>query len=190
MTRPLIPLGAVILAGGTAARMGGADKAGIELHGRTLLEYALDAVGDADEIVVVGDWVPTPGRLVTFTREDPPLGGPAAGLLAGLDAFAGDPVQLVVMAVDMPRVLTSTVARLRAAAVGRDGAALVDGKGRASLAYVLDTASVQAKRPPYEEVHGLPLHRLLGDLDIASVPAVNGEDRDIDSWEDLRDLRP
>lgn len=30
-------LGAVILAGGTAARMGGVDKASIELHGRTLL---------------------------------------------------------------------------------------------------------------------------------------------------------
>ena len=50
---------AVVLAGGTAARMGGADKAGIELGGRTLLQHALDAVVDAVEVVVVGDPVPT-----------------------------------------------------------------------------------------------------------------------------------
>ena len=38
---------AVVLAGGTAARLGGADKASIELHGRTLLTHALDALVDA-----------------------------------------------------------------------------------------------------------------------------------------------
>ncbi len=68
---------AVVLAGGTAARMGGADKAGIELGGRTLLEHALDAVVDAVEVVVVGDPVPT-DLPATFVREDPPYGGPAA----------------------------------------------------------------------------------------------------------------
>ena len=38
---------AVVLAGGTAARLGGADKASIEHAGRTLLEWALDALLDA-----------------------------------------------------------------------------------------------------------------------------------------------
>ena len=44
----------VVLAGGTAARMDGVDKASIELAGRTLLAYAVDAFLDADEVVVVG----------------------------------------------------------------------------------------------------------------------------------------
>src|SRR4029079_17617418 len=123
MTRPPLALGAIVLAGGTAARMGGADKASIELDGRTLLAWALDAVIDADEVVVLGDWVRTE-RPVTFTREDPAQGGPAAGLLAGLDAFARPPARLVVLAVDMPRVSLDTVGRLRGAADGHDGAVL------------------------------------------------------------------
>ena len=36
-------LGAVVLAGGTAARMGGVDKASIEIGGVTLLERTLAA---------------------------------------------------------------------------------------------------------------------------------------------------
>ena len=79
-------LGAVVLAGGTAARMGGVDKAVIEIDGVTLLERSLAATMSALEVVVVGEPVPT-SRPVTFTREDPAGGGPAAGLLAGIDRF-------------------------------------------------------------------------------------------------------
>jgi len=186
--RPQIAVGAVILAGGTAARMGGADKASIELDGRTLLELALDAVIDASEVVVVGDWVPT-HRPVTFTREDPARGGPAAGVLAGLDAFAAEPKQLAVLAVDMPRVTMATFDRLRSAAAGRDGAALVGPDGRRALAYVLDVAALRRVRPPYGEDFGLPLRALLADLDLAEIPATGGEEQDVDSWDDLRDLR-
>jgi molybdopterin-guanine dinucleotide biosynthesis protein A len=185
--RAPLALGAVVLAGGTAARMGGVDKASIELEGRTLLAWALDAVVDAGEVVVLGDWVHT-DRPVTFTREDPASGGPAAGLLAGLDAFARPPRELVVLAVDMPRVSMATVARLRDAAAGHDGAALCDASGRRQLALVLDVAALQAARPPYAEVHGLPLHRLLARLDLVDVPAIGDEARDVDGWADLRDL--
>lgn len=182
-----IALGAVILAGGTAARMGGVDKASIELAGRTLLEHALDAVIDAGEVVVVGEWVRT-HRPVTFTREDPPRGGPAAGLLAGLDAFARAPRQLAVLAVDMPLVTLSTMARMRRAAEGHDGAVLCDGTGRRQLALVLDTARLRAVRPAYGDEHGLPLHRLTAGLDLVEVVAVDDEARDVDGWADLRDL--
>ncbi|HEX5916467.1 MAG TPA: NTP transferase domain-containing protein, partial [Nocardioides sp.] len=69
----------VVLAGGTAARMDGVDKASVELGGRTLLEYAVDAFVDADEVVVVGPDTVRTGRPVTFVVEDPPRGGPVAG---------------------------------------------------------------------------------------------------------------
>lgn len=185
-SRSPIALGAVILAGGTAARMGGVDKASIELRGRTLLEHALDAVIDASEVVVLGDWVRTE-RPVTFTREDPALGGPAAGLLTGLDAFAHEPRQLVVLAVDMPFVTMATLLRLRSAADGHDGAALVDADGRRQLAMVLTTARVRDVRPPYGDEFGLPMHQLLSRLDLVEVPATDREARDIDGWADLRD---
>ncbi|MEP7090955.1 MAG: NTP transferase domain-containing protein, partial [Nocardioidaceae bacterium] len=125
-------LGAVVLAGGTAARMGGVDKASIELAGVALLERALAATMSAVEVVVVGEQVPT-SRAVTWTVEDPPRGGPAAGLLTGLDSFLVTPDLVVVLAVDMPKVNAGTVARLTWAVEGDasvDGAVLVDPDGR------------------------------------------------------------
>ncbi|KQZ76354.1 molybdenum cofactor guanylyltransferase [Nocardioides sp. Root151] len=187
MPLPPLDLGAIILAGGTAARMGGVDKASIELHGRTLLTHTLDAVIDAGEVVVLGDWVAT-DRPVTFTREDPHHGGPVAGLLTGLDAFARSPRLVVVLAVDMPNVSMASLARLRAAVAERDGAVLCDLSGRRQLAMVLRADRLRAVRPAYGEEHGMPLHRLLDGLDLVDVPALGAEARDIDSWADLRDL--
>jgi molybdopterin-guanine dinucleotide biosynthesis protein A len=186
-------LGAVVLAGGTAVRLGGVDKASIEVDGVTLLERALAATMSASEVVVVGDEVPTT-RPVTWTREDPAGGGPAAGLLAGLDRFLRPPELVCVLAVDMPRVHAGTVARLTWAVEGDvtvDGAVLVDGEGRRQvLTGVYRVASLQAARPPERErEHGLPVRRLVGLLRLAEVPAVGDEARDVDTWEDLRDLR-
>lgn len=180
---------AVVLAGGTAARMDGVDKASVELAGRTLLEHAIDACLDAEEVVVVGAAVRTT-RPVTFTVEDPVRGGPVAALLAGRDALARRPALLGVLAVDMPHVGPLTFRRLREAAAGRDGAFLHEPGpgGRRQLAGVLDVGRLDAVAPALEERHGMPLHRLLGGLDLAAVPATGDEAVDIDSWADLRDL--
>jgi molybdopterin-guanine dinucleotide biosynthesis protein A len=176
---------AVVLAGGTSARLDGVDKAGIELAGRTLLEHALGAVAAASEVVVVGERVPT-SRPVTFVREDPPQGGPAAGLLAGVAALSRTPEALAVVAVDMPRLSPATVERLLIAAEGRDGAFLVDGNGRRQLAGVLDPRALARVEPG--DPFGLPWHRLLQTFDLADVAAVGDEARDVDTWTDLRDL--
>jgi molybdopterin-guanine dinucleotide biosynthesis protein A len=177
----------VVLAGGTAARLGGADKATIEVGGRTLLALALDAVMDASEVVVVGDAVPT-DRPVTFTRESPRYGGPAAGLLTGRDVLLRTTTMLAVLAVDMPRLSPATFGRLLDAADGHDGAALVDPAGRRQLAMVLDVARLDAVRPDHEGQHDLALHRLLAPLDLVDVASVGDEHRDVDTWSDLRDL--
>lgn len=177
----------IVLAGGRAARLGGADKASVELHGRTLLEHALDALGDADEVVVVGDRVPT-SRPVTFTRESPRYGGPVAALLTGRDALLHTPHTLGVLAVDMPWVDAWTFRRLREAAAGHDGAFLTDADGRRQLAGVLAADRLDAVRPEPEAAHGMALRSLLADLDLALVAPDGDEGRDIDTWADLRDL--
>ena len=178
----------VVLAGGTAARMDGVDKASVELRGRTLLELAVDAMLDADEVVVVApDSVPT-SRPVTFVCEDPPRGGPVAGLLTGVDALLRRPRLIGVLAVDMPRVTPATMRRLREAADGHDGAFLVDADGRRQLAGVIRADRLAAVRPGLEGQHGMALHRLLAPLSLAQVPADGDEAVDIDSWTDLRDL--
>jgi len=179
------PYAAVVLAGGTSARLGGVDKAGIELAGRTMLEHALAVVAAATEVVVVGEEVPT-SRPVTFVREDPPRGGPAAGLLAGAAALSRTPGALAVLAVDMPRLTPGTVDRLLAAAEGRDGAFLVDEDGRRQLAGVLDPRALERVEPG--DPFGLPWHRLMQTFDLADVAPVGDEARDVDTWADLRDL--
>lgn len=178
----------VVLAGGTAARMDGVDKASVELGGRTLLELALDAFVDADEVVVVApDAVPT-ARPVTFVCEDPPRGGPVAGLLTGVDALLRRPRLVGVLAVDMPRTTAYTMRRLREACAGHDGAFLADTTGRRQLAGVLDATRLAEVRPDLEAQHGMPLHRLLAPLDLALVSATGEEAVDVDTWADLRDL--
>jgi molybdopterin-guanine dinucleotide biosynthesis protein A len=174
----------VILAGGTAVRLDGADKASLEHDGRTLLEHALTAVAEASEVVVVGEEVPT-SRPVTFRREDPPFGGPAAGLLAGRAGLVR-PGETVVLAVDMPHVTPATLARLWAAAAGRDGAVLVGADGRRRLVLALSAAAFD--RAP-SEAHNLSIGAFTRDLDLAEVPAEGEEAQGVDTWADLRDLR-
>lgn len=179
-----------MLTGGGAVRLGGADKATIEVGGRTLLEHVLAALSDVPEVVVVGPEVPT-SRPVTFTREDPPGGGPAAGLLAGLDRFLSRPTYVVVVAVDMPLVSRATVGRL-AQATSADGAVLVDDDRRLQyLCAVYSVAALEQARRACGDggSHGLPMRRLVGDLDLVRVPAVGPEARDLDTWQDLVALR-
>jgi molybdopterin-guanine dinucleotide biosynthesis protein A len=183
-------LGAVILTGGTAARMDGADKATLELGGSTLIERALAATVDAAEVVVVGDPVPTT-RPVTWAREEPPGGGPAAGLLAGLDRFSRPCDLVAVLAVDMPRTTPDTFARLTAAVEAHDGAVLVDATGQPQpLCGVYRWRSLASARPvDATTTQGLSMRRLLAPLDLVDVPAVGQEARDVDTWQDLRALR-
>lgn len=179
--------GAIVLSGGGAARLGGADKASVEVGGRTLLEHALDAVVDAGEVVVVGAEVPTV-RPVTFTREDPVGGGPAAGLLAGLRGFARRPERVVVLAVDMPLVSPDTVRRLLDAARD-DGAVLVDASGRKQYLCAAYSTSALERASGGATGHGVAMRDLVGGLDLVEVASVGGEARDLDTWQDLAELR-
>ena len=115
-SRPLAPYDALVLAGGQARRLGGVDKMAIPLGGRDLLDRVLDAVPDADRVVVVGPSRPLP-RPVAWRREDPPGGGPVAAIAAGLPATSAPLV--AVLAGDLPFLTASAVGALRFA-VGPD----------------------------------------------------------------------
>jgi hypothetical protein len=81
-----------------------------------------------------------------------------------------------------------TFRRLHAAAVEHDGAFLTDADGRRQLAGVLDAGRLGAVRPDHEDQHGMPMHRLLADLDVVDVAPAGEEGRDVDTWADLREL--
>jgi molybdopterin-guanine dinucleotide biosynthesis protein A len=179
---------AVVLAGGRGTRLAGADKAGIRFQGGSLLDRALVAVGAARQIVVVGPRRDTLVR-VTWTREQPPGGGPAAALLAGLDALTGPAPLVAVVAVDMPWVVPATVDRLARAAgedPAGDGAVLVDDGGRRQP--LCATYRTRALVERAQDAHGVSVHRLLAGMRLVEVPAVGDEARDVDTWADLRGL--
>jgi molybdopterin-guanine dinucleotide biosynthesis protein A len=175
---------AVVLAGGRAERLDGADKAALDVAGATLLDRALRAVAAARTIVVVGDERPTDVPVV-WTREQPAYGGPVAATYAGLEALRGSTPLVVVVAVDMPAVTRETVARLVTASEGRDGAVLVDG-GRRHLAMAVTAAALDAARP--DRVEGAAMRGLWEALDVADVTALEAEAGDVDSWADLAEV--
>ncbi|WP_436839137.1 NTP transferase domain-containing protein [Nonomuraea angiospora] len=103
---------AVILAGGEARRLGGADKPGLTVGGRSLVEHVVTAVADARTTIVVGPERPIPG--VVFVREDPPRSGPVPALSAGLNGVTAPWV--VLLAGDLPFITAPHVTSLLNAA--------------------------------------------------------------------------
>lgn len=118
---------AIVLAGGRSSRAR-SDKLRWTRERRTLLEHALDAVADAEQIVVVG---PMPSGTypanITYRREDPPFGGPVAGIAAGLPVVTAE--LTVILAGDLPSAAPAVPALLAHLAPGLDGVALVDDQG-------------------------------------------------------------
>ncbi|GLZ36819.1 NTP transferase domain-containing protein [Actinokineospora sp. NBRC 105648] len=175
--------GAVVLAGGRGARLGGVDKPALVVAGRTLLDRAVDAVAGADPVVVVGPVRPL-GTVVRWTREGTPGSGPVAALAAGLAVVdRADDAVVVVLAADLPTITRATVARLRAA-VGATGAVLVDSSGRDQ--WLLSAWRVGVLRAALPVVvENASLRGVLSGLGAARVPDVDGSSTDIDTPADL-----
>jgi molybdopterin-guanine dinucleotide biosynthesis protein A len=104
---------AVILAGGKAERLGGVNKALLDIGGRTLIERALDVAAECDPILVAvgaGDFLPPGGRGIP----DLPTAyaGPLAGVAAAIEHLAVTSAQwLLSLAVDTPFFPTDFLAR-------------------------------------------------------------------------------
>lgn len=198
---------AVLLAGGGGRRLGGADKARIRRGEASLLEHWISVLGERGiRTAVVG-----PEHLgkdlpegVLLTREDPPLGGPAAAVRAGLFAMeeAGElsppsvsgrhraPVLLAAVDVVEPAPLLDwLLAELPRAE--RQAVVPVDSDGRLQYLAALIPQHLLLERAhslTAEDAAGKPLRILL-----KGVPAVHpqmpaGLGADVDTPEDVRRL--
>jgi molybdenum cofactor guanylyltransferase len=177
-------IAAVVLAGGRASRLGGADKPGVRILGRSLLATVTRAAigAGASRIVIVGPPRPdlaaevvdggaqpdsAAGVSIEFTSERPPGSGPVPALRAGLDLVTQP--RLVLLAADLPFLRAGDV---RALLASTDGAAVagsmfVDGQGRPQwLASCWRTASLRSALESYQ---GTSLGGLLGPLRPAEV---------------------
>ncbi|WP_315093346.1 NTP transferase domain-containing protein [uncultured Cellulomonas sp.] len=179
---------AVVLAGGRARRLGGASKPHVEIGGVALLDHALAAVADASHVVVVGPpQLARPG--VATVLEDPPDGGPVAGLAAGLDGLPDDgPELVVVLACDVPGARW-VVPALLASVQDADGARMVGPGGRHQhLVAVYRRTALRAALDGLPAVHGAAMHRLVVGLRLVDVPDDEGATADADTWADVARL--
>ncbi len=118
---------AIVLAGGRASRMGGVDKPGLTIGGRTMLAAALDAVGGCTRTVVVGPERADVDPAIIQAQEEPRGSGPVAAIAAGLRALGPGEPFVVILAADMPFLSPATVAALVGDA---DATFAVDAAGR------------------------------------------------------------
>jgi molybdopterin-guanine dinucleotide biosynthesis protein A len=181
---PPRPHEAIVLAGGAGRRLGGFDKAALEVGGRPLLDRVLDALSGAAAITVVG---PTreafPG--VRWALELPPGGGPVAALAAGLEGVTG-PVAVVV-AVDLPFLDRDLIGRLvaTAAADEGDGAAVSGPDGCIQpLAAAYRTDSLRAALAAVGDPAGASVRALVAHLKVGAVRHPTAG-LDCDTWADV-----
>jgi len=188
---------AILPAGGRARRMGGVAKPLLRVAGVSLLQRALLAARAARHIVVVGpDDLPVPPGAHRV-REDPPFGGPAAAVAAGLDVLQqlGDPARwLLVLAADQPAAELLVPPLLAAAgpAAGPAGVqALIgtDARGRWQLLTALYatgplSAAVRRLRKRPAGLACTPFRELVAGLVVQEVPPPRAAAGDIDTWAD------
>ncbi|MET9668986.1 NTP transferase domain-containing protein [Streptomyces sp. NPDC006475] len=184
---------AIVLAGGAAKRLGGADKPALSVGGRPLLDRVLGACRDAARTVVVGGRRAT-ARPVVWAREDPPGGGPLAALDAGMRQTAAESV--LVLSADLPFLGEPTVRRLigTLGSSGREAALLTDPDGRDQpLVAAYRTEPLRRElallATEYGSLTGLPLRLLTQELDLARIHAEPLASFDCDTWEDISAAR-
>ncbi|GHH82439.1 NTP transferase domain-containing protein [Streptomyces capitiformicae] len=183
---------AIVLAGGAARRLGGADKPGVRVGGRALLDRVLTACAGAGTTVVVASPRPT-ARPVLWAREEPPGGGPLAALDAGLRHTTAPYV--VVLSADLPFLDEETVRRLLDAlrAADADGVLVTDSDGRDQplvAAYRAEAPRRELARlaTEHDGLTGLPLRRLTAALRLTRItdPVASF---DCDTWDDIAAAR-
>ncbi|MGN0101481.1 MAG: NTP transferase domain-containing protein [Dietzia sp.] len=192
-------VGAIVLAGGRASRLGGVDKARVTVAGRPMIESVVGAArAVAGPVITVG-----PGG---DTREDPPHSGPVAAIAAGLAGLPGAVELVVVVACDLPDLdaatLRALVAALRRPAASTTAAGEVS-VPRVALAvdaaghdqYLLaawDRRALAARLAALDAsggVGGRAVRALYDDEEVVRVP-VGDPARDIDTWADLAGRGP
>lgn len=174
---------AIILAGGRGSRLGGVSKADLVVGGVRLLDRVIAAVPDAATVVVVGR-VDVPDG-VRLTLETPAGSGPAAGLVAGLDAIPEPAPWTLVLACDLPDA-PAAVAALRAAASEGGSAYALRGRDQHPqwLLGLYDSAALRRAAAAYGDPRNRSVRGMLGPLEPELVAADDASGDDLDTWAD------
>ncbi|MBK8462232.1 MAG: NTP transferase domain-containing protein [Nigerium sp.] len=175
---------AVVLGGGRSSRMG-LDKLTLRIGGRPLLARCVDAaLAWAPRVVVAGDepedWAGD--SRVRFRREDPPFGGPVAGIAAAL-ALVEDADEVLILAGDLAHP-DAAVGLLATADAGLDGVVLEDADGWPQ--YLAGRYAGGPLRRAVARLDGdqdVSVRRLMRAMDVARLRAPEAATRDLDTPE-------
>lgn len=188
---------AIVLAGGTGERLGHVSKADLVLGGRRLIDLVVDQLGAivTGRIVVVAPSSVVMPVGVHRTMEDPPGGGPLAGIDAGLALVQslggiGTDDMVVICGVDTPAIgeLSPRLADALDAHPDADAAVIHGGSPQSYRQYL---QGIYRMRPLSRLLSSIPtrdrgVRRSLHVLSIIEVPAQAEDCRDLDSPEDLK----
>ena len=182
---------AIVLAGGRSHRLDGADKSAFILDGTTLLARACAAVAGARKTVIVGV-VDNPPDGIEVVLEDPPFGGPAAGIGAGLSALGTEASELIaILACDLPYA-DQAFAALRDAGdrgFGTDALIAADDSGRRQILLgIYRASSLRAALTQAGSLDGQSVRSLVASLSFTEVPVPAGSTLDVDTWHDVEEL--
>jgi molybdopterin-guanine dinucleotide biosynthesis protein A len=190
VTVPGMAFDALVLAGGAARRLSGADKPGLDVGGRPLLAWVLAACAAASRVVVVGphrDLGVDVGVDVVWARESPAGAGPVAAIAAGLPATSASAVTL--LAADLPWIGPAVPVLLEALG-DADVAVLVDASGRRNLlAAAWRRASLADRLAALGPPDGAAVRLLYDGVRCVEVADAAGWGRDCDTWDDLAEAR-
>lgn len=187
---------AIVVGGGGGQRLGGVSKPDLVLGGVRLIDRvcaALTGACGAGCVAVVPPAVRVPDG-VARTLEDPPGGGPLAGIDAGLSALhLGEGGLAVVVSVDAPGV-GEFVPLLLAEPLGEaaDGRIVRGGEPEPFDQYLMGVYRVASLRRAIDEavaalgsVRGVGVRRVLRSLALERVEVDALACRDVDTPEDL-----
>ncbi|WP_084481138.1 molybdenum cofactor guanylyltransferase [Ruania albidiflava] len=174
---------AVILTGGRGTRLGGRDKAALPVAGRPLLERVLAGCTGARRVVVAGP-APVPDGVLRV-QEDPPGGGPVAGMVAAMTQVVSP--WALVLAVDQPDAARATPALLAALAADPEADLLCQRDSTGHPQWLLGayrSAALHAVLAGVGSGHGVPVARVADGLRMVEVTDGAAHVGDVDTWAD------
>ena len=190
----------IVLAGGTGARLDGASKPDVVARGARLLDHVLVGVERLREqdlalgrvCVVAPSEVALPGGVLR-ALEDPPLGGPVAGIAAGLELLGrSDPVAGLtgILTCDAPfswRALPALHRALAEAGPELDGVCARDDEHtQYLLGLYRRRALAAAVAPDGAPLRDTAVRRALGTLRVRAIPTARDVVQDLDTWAEVR----
>lgn len=194
------PIDVVVLAGGTGRRLDGASKPDVVARGARLLDHVLAGLEQlrgqglllGHVCVVAPEEVALPDHILR-ALEDPPLGGPVAGIAAGLarlgqcEPAAGPAGVLTCDAPSSWRALPVLAEALRDGERELDGAcARVGDHTQYLLGLYHRRALTAAVAPGGTPLRDVAVRRALGALRVTTLSVPQGVVRDLDTWAEVR----